>query len=121
MHARLHPSESGYNICKFWSSSENLILKRVQRRAALAPRRLPLRRSACVFERHGEQQRCRETAVRLSSGSVVVQSSSDAYTVTNCNFGTPLVTVGGSTVFNGTLNGVSSLTSVTLRATSATG
>ena len=113
------PSESGYNSCKFWvvvgeSDSETSSTTSSASAATSSSSTATLASSSGTASSSSVA-----SSSSLSSGSVVV-SSSDAYTVTNCNFGTPLVTVGGSTVFNGTLNGVSSLTSVTLRATGAT-
>ena len=109
------PSGSGYNSCKFWVvASENSTMTSTtsSASAALSSSATTLVSSSSVPDTSGSS-----SSVSSSSAEV---SSSDAYTVTNCYFGTTPVTVGGSTVFYGTLNGVSSLNSVTLRATGAT-
>src|SRR5574344_289638 len=111
------PSGSGYNSCKFWVvASENSTTTSTTSSASAATSSS----STAIASSSGTASSSSvASSSSLSSGSEVV-SSSDAYTVTGCYFGTTRVTVGGSTVFNGTLNGVSSLTSVTLRATGAT-
>src|SRR5574344_1142596 len=112
------PSESSYNSCKFWivvnaGSTTTTVTSSASAATSSSSSATTLASSSSIASSSSV------SSSSVSSSSVVV-SSSDAYTVTNCYFGTTPVTVGGSTVFNGTLNGVSSLTSVTLRATGAT-